>query len=420
MTLLRSWEFEFYSSLPFWAALLASAAVVRWLGSSPRARALLLLATSNALLLAIPRFRLRDLLLVWLVGAVSFAAGRALQRPGGGIARRRWVAGAGIAAVLACLAFFKYHFLQDLVLGRDRVQPRPSDYLFLIGVSYFSFKAIHVVVESYKRSAEALDPLTYAAYLTFFPSFISGPINRYDGFAAELAREPKGTLGQDLRAGGERIVHGLFKKLVLVPLVLPYVLPGRDASLAHASAGDVVVGLYACALYFYLDFSGYSDLAIGGARVIGVGLPENFNHPFLQRNIRELWSNWHMSLTTWLVDYVYWPLVRKLRNVEFFRARPVLLSALGMNVTFIACGVWHGEAVNFVLWGEYHGMGISVLNVYQRQKRRIPSRWLQRYFQSRASRIVGALLTFHFFAAGLALFVLDLGGLRALVSALLR
>jgi alginate O-acetyltransferase complex protein AlgI len=91
-----------------------------------------------------------------------------------------------------------------------------------------------------------------------------------------------------------------------------------------------------------------------------------------------------------------------------------------MNVTFIACGVWHGEAVNFVLWGAYHGMGISVLNVYQRQKRRIPSRWLQRYFQSRASRIVGALLTFHFFAAGLALFVLDLGGLRALVSALLR
>jgi D-alanyl-lipoteichoic acid acyltransferase DltB (MBOAT superfamily) len=111
--------------------------------------------------------------------------------------------------------------------------------------------------------------------------------------------------------------------------------------------------------------------------------------------------------------------VRKLRNLEFFRPRPVLLSVVGMNLTFLACGVWHGEAAHFILWGAYHGLGISVVNVYQRQKRRIRSAPLQRWFQSRASRVVGMVGTFNFFAAGLALFVLDTAQLRAVLSALL-
>ena len=127
-----------------------------------------------------------------------------------------------------------------------------------------------------------------------------------------------------------------------------------------------------------------------------------------------------MSLTGWLIDYVYWPVVRKLRNVEFFRPRPVLLSIVGMNVTFVACGMWHGESPHFILWGAYHGLGISALNLYQRQKRKIRSKLLQRYFASRYSRWVGMFATFNFFAAGLALFVLDIDKLRTLLSAVVR
>jgi alginate O-acetyltransferase complex protein AlgI len=292
--------------------------------------------------------------------------------------------------------------------------------LFLVGVSYFSFKAIHVIVESYKRTLTELDPLTYLNYITFFPSFVSGPINRCPQFAPQLLAERPGALKGDLRVGAERIVHGLFKKLVLVPIVFPYIISNPGRPLSQQSFSGVALGLYAYAAYAYFDFSGYSDLAIGSARILGLELPENFNWPFLQRNIRDFWTNWHMSLTSWLVDYIYWPLVRKLRNADYFRSRPVLLSVVGMNATFLACGAWHGESWSFLLWGAYHGMGISVLTVYQRQKKRIRNRRIQQYFASRTSRVMGAVAASHYFVLGTLLFALDFSQLRTLAAALFR
>jgi len=333
--------------------------------------------------------------------------------------RRRIVAASGILAVVGFLAVFKYHFIQELlwVRGEDPAA-RAAGYVFLAGVSYFSFKAIHGIVESYKRSLTGLDALTWLNYLTFFPAFVSGPINRYNHFAAQLGAEKRGPLAPDMKAGAERIIHGLFKKFVLVQLVAPYTIVAKP--LAGQSGGEVVLGLYAYALFSYFDFSGYSDLAIGGARLMGLELPENFNWPFLQKNIRELWTNWHMSLTSWLVDYIYWPIVRKLRNVDYLRPRPVLLSVIGMIVTFLVCGAWHGESLNFILWGAYHGAGISILMVYQRQKKKIRVKSVQRYFVSRTSRVVGAVGAFHYFTFGMALFALDMEKLRVLLSNFVR
>lgn len=420
-----TWSFDFYYSLQFWGALAVAAALVRLAGSGPRLRAVVLLAASSAMLLALPRFGPADLLLVWLVSGGAFTAARLLGRaPGGRTGLRWWLALWSVLAVLAVLCFFKYQVIQELLLGGVRparaAPPRHGDLLVLIGVSYFTAKAIHVVVEAYKGAITAVDGLTFLNYMTFFPAFISGPIQRYPDFAGQLQSARPDTLRADLAAGFERIVGGLFKKLVLVPIVYPYVLAGPGQDLAALTAAQVVVGLYGYAIYFFLDFSAYSDLAIGAARLVGLTLPENFDRPFLQKNIRDLWSGWHMSLTTWLIDYVYWPVVRRLRNLEYFRPRPVLLSIVGMNVTFLACGVWHGEAAHFLLWGAYHGVGISIVNVYQRQKRRLRSAPLQRWFQSRASRVVGMVGTFNFFAAGLGLFVLDLGQLRTVLAALFR
>lgn len=420
-----SWSFEYYSSLPFWTALVAVACLVRALGRGVKARGAILLAASSALLLAIPHFGAFELTLVWIISAIAFASARLLSRSGAGrTPGRRAVAASGVVAVLAFLAFFKYHFLQDLLLGRfarppPSVVPGVGAYLVLVGASYFTFKAIHVIVETYRGAITGVDALTFFNYMTFFPAFVSGPINRYAEFAAQLRSDARGTLGADLRAGGERVVHGLFKKLVLVPIVFPFVLTNLPGPLEQMSPRDAVLGLYAYALYFFFDFAGYTDLAIGGARLIGIQLPENFDRPFFQKNIRDLWSSWHMTLTSWLVDYVYWPVVRKLRNVEFLRTRPVLLSIIGMNVTFIGCGIWHGEAPHFVLWGAYHGIGISALNLYQRRKKRIRNLAVQRWFNSRYSRWVGALATFNYFAAGLALFVLDLDKVGALLAAVL-
>lgn len=414
----RWWSFEFYSSAPFWAMLAIIVVLVRLLGSRPRARDLFLVFASSALLLAIPRFGARDLLLVLAFSAVSYAFCRTLTvlDPVRDRSMRRGLATLGVLTILGFLSFFKYHSLQDVLLGRAGHAPvRVEDHLSLLGISYLSFKAIHAVLEAHKGTLTRLDALRFLNYMTFFPAFISGPINRYDHFTAE---GPAKSWKADLKAGGRRIVDGLFKKFVLVTLVFPYVLTNQAKPLAAMSPGNIAVGLYAGALYFYFDFAGYSDLAIGSARLMGLPLPENFNRPFLQKNIRDLWSNWHMSLTGWLIDYVYWPVVRKLRNLPYFKPRPVLLSIVGMNVTFIACGLWHGESFHFVVWGVYHGLGISILNLYQRQKRRIRSQALQRYFASRYSRWLGALATFNFFAAGIALFLLDIDQVRTLLRAL--
>jgi alginate O-acetyltransferase complex protein AlgI len=412
-------KFDFYYSVPFWGAYLLIALFSRLFDKKGKARLYVFLATSSLMILAIPQFSIAAYLAVVALSLLSFSIGHVLssQIAMRGPLARKAVVVLGVLGILLFLAFFKYRFIQDLVRGRQRLNP--SGYLFLIGVSYFSFKMIHFIVDAYRRKIAKPDLGYYLNYILFFPSFISGPINRYENFSAQLANLPTTTLPKDALHGGERIIHGLFKKFVLVQLLYPHIL-GRPAGLlTQLSFSQVAVGLYAYALYFYFDFSAYSDLAIGGARILGFELPENFNRPFLKKNIRELWMNWHMSLTGWLVEYIYWPLVRKLRGFEFFRPRPVMLSNLCMIITFVACGIWHGETLNFIIWGAYHGLGISIVNIYQREKRKARSPVLQRYFRSRASAVAGTFLTFNFFTWGLLFFAYDFRALKALLVHLL-
>ena len=419
---LLGWNFNFYNSLPFWILAILIAAGARVIGNSRTAKRLFLGLTSALMLLALPGFGPTALVLIILLSLFTFFIGSGLSgsRAIATTGKRKWAAGAGVAAVLAFLAFFKYGPVQELFRSLLGFTGDPQARLIrLIGVSYFSFRMIHYLVESYRRKIESADLLTYIDYIIFFPAFISGPINRFNHFAAQIGSPTPARPAADLRKGGERIVHGLFKKFVLAQLLYPYILSTRPEVLSEMGLGGAILGLYAYAFYFYFDFAGYTDLALGCARLIGIELPENFNNPFLKRNIRELWTNWHMSLTSWLVDYIYWPLVRKFRGLEYFRRHPVLLSNLGMIFTFIACGMWHGESLNFILWGAYHGLGIAALTIYQREKRKARSPFLQKYFRSRLSTVWGTVLTFNFFAIGLSLFVLDAGRLKLLAISIL-
>jgi alginate O-acetyltransferase complex protein AlgI len=412
-------KFNFYYSLLFWGAFLLVALSSRIFDQNRNVRPYFFLVTSSLMILAVPQFSIKAYFAVVALSFFSFLIGYVLSTKSLVLnpLSRKGVALLGILGILVFLAFFKYHFLQDFFMGGQ--QSAPPAYLFLIGVSYFSFKMIHFVVESYRRKIENPDLRYYLNYILFFPSFISGPINRYAHFSVQLASPPKTSFSKDIVIGSERIIHGLFKKFVLVQLLYPHILGQQAKPLTQISFGEIIVGLYAYALYFYFDFSAYSDLAIGGARILGFELPENFNRPFLKKNIRELWMNWHISLTGWLVDYIYWPLVRKLRGLDFFRPRPVLLSNVGMIVTFIACGIWHGETLNFVIWGAYHGLGISIVNIYQREKRKVSSPILQRYFRSRVSAVLGTFLTFNFFTWGLLFFAYDFSNLKILISRVL-
>lgn len=409
-------KFNFFYSMMFWGAFLFVALTLRFFGQSLKFRPYFLLVTSSLMVLAIPQFSIKAYFAVVLLSFFSFFIGLVLSGRCrfNGFLGRKGTAILGILGVLAFLTFFKYHFIQKTFIGR-----KPSGYLFLIGVSYFSFKMIHFIVESYRLKIENPDLRYYLNYVLFFPSFISGPINRYAHFSEQLSSPPKTGFSKDIALGSERIVHGLFKKLVLVQLLYPHILSQHARPLTQLSFGGMAVGLYAYALYFYLDFSAYSDLAIGAARILGFELPENFNRPFLKKNIRELWMNWHMSLTGWLVEYIYWPLVRKLRGMEFFRPRPIALSNLAIIITFIACGIWHGETPNFIIWGAYHGLGISMVNIYQRKKRKVHTSVFVRYFRSRASALAGTFLTFNFFTWGLLLFTCDLSDLKILISRML-
>jgi alginate O-acetyltransferase complex protein AlgI len=408
-------KFDFYYSIPFWAAFVLILFVTRLIFRSPKSRPYLLLILSSVMILAVPQ--ISPLLFIAILGITtcSYLIGRFVSRrsPAQRPSCRNAVAVAGVLTVLAFLAFFKYHLIQDLFIRRRSAPGQTAPhFIFLIGVSYFSFKMIHFIVEAWRGKIENPRLLYYLNFILFFPSFISGPINRFPHFASQIRNPSPTPLSADLKMGGERIVHGLFKKFVLVQLLYPHILGQHLKPLAALSPGDLAVGLYAYALYFYFDFAGYSDLAIGSARILGIELPENFNNPFLKKNIRELWMNWHMSLTGWLVEYIYWPLVRKSRSLNYFRTHPVALSNAGMIITFIACGMWHGETISFVIWGLYHGLGISFVNVYQRQKRTITSPLLQSYFRSRTSAMLGTLATFHFFTIGLLFFAYDFNSIR--------
>jgi len=403
-------RFEFYYDITFWFFCAAAVVVYRLLGRYQRLRSLFLVLCSAFMLLALPRFDLYSLGFMILVSSCVFLAGRALQRSaetGRGAARRAIAAGS-IVVIALQLVFFKYRVVQSALLRTVLHRPDPSgDMVFVLGVSYFSFKMIHFVVECYKGGIAAASYLDFLNYVLFFPAFISGPIARYESFRTELAAAARADLRGDLREAGVRIVNGLFKKLVLAIILYKYTFMSPDLDPAKLSRWSALLTTYLSTLYFYLDFSAYSDVAIGAARAMGIRLPENFNKPFRKPNIQKLWAGWHISLTQWLTDYIYWPLCRKLRKRLFLADHPVFLSNVSILVTFLVCGMWHGDTAAFVLWGLYHGVGLSVLNAYQKLKRRARSDLLRRYFRSKLSLAVGAFLTFNFFAFGMLFFFAD-------------
>lgn len=416
---LSLFSFNFYSSIHFWIAFALAAILFRSLRARGEARNALLGLFSLAFLFALPRFTIFTFLLMLIVSCLTYVSGVILHR--GTLARtgksKYLLTFFSISFVILFLAFFKYNgiqaFFNRVLLERPY---KPADFVFLIGISYSSFKMMHFLIECHKGEIDHFSLYDYLNYIFFFPAFISGPINRYNHFVEQLNTESSTNFRKDIAIGAERIVHGLFKKFVLSMIVFRYTLDNMPDPLNEMTLWKVLLGLYAYTLYFYFDFSGYTDMAIGCARVFGYELPENFNNPFTKRNIQQLWANWHMSLTSWLTDYIYWPLSKKLRRVGYFKKRPILLSNISIVTTFVICGMWHGSTYAFVLWGLYHGLGLAALNIYRSYKRRVRNRHIRGYFQSRISTVVGVIATFNFFVIGIPLFILPLESVLTLLK----
>jgi alginate O-acetyltransferase complex protein AlgI len=320
---------------------------------------------------------------------------------------RSWLRGGVIFTVLV-LAVFKY---ADMAVGTFDAIARRAGWPVLplphivapLGISFMTFALIHYLVEVY-RGAPPLGLRDFALYPAFFPTVISGPIKRYPQFAEDV-REIGGRIAWgDVSYGMSRILVGLVKKLVLADT-----LANLTGPLAHPRQGTafmLAVAVYAYTFQIYFDFAGYSDMAIGISRLFGFSILENFNWPYVRRNLAEFWSNWHISLTRFITEYVFIPLGGS-RCGRLKTARNTLIA---MAVS----GLWHGAAWHFVAWGLWHGIGLVIVRWWREllgaMRRRLP--WVNRIARSRSGHVVGyglgMIVTFNYVALGWVLFATSL------------
>jgi alginate O-acetyltransferase complex protein AlgI len=268
--------------------------------------------------------------------------------------RRKALLVASLILNLGLLGVFKY-FNFFLGLANEGAHllgvqvSLPFHHLLLpVGISFYTFQTLSYSIDLYHRRIEHEPSLVkFAVYVAFFPQLVAGPIVRAIDFLPQLHATPEVTRGR-VDSGLRLVFQGLLKKVVLADTLASL---GVDAVFARPEAFsslDLMLALYGYAFQIYCDFSGYSDIAIGAARMMGFDLTPNFNRPYLSQNVREFWTRWHISLSSWLRDYLYIALGGS-------RGRPGRVR-FNLMATMVLGGLWHGAAVNFILWGAYHGV----------------------------------------------------------------
>jgi alginate O-acetyltransferase complex protein AlgI len=278
---------------------------------------------------------------------MAIAAGRAVAS-GRGRRRGRVALAWGVAAQLGTLAYFKYAGFGveslNALLQALGVRPLPMLEIVLpVGISFYVFQAISYIVDVARGDASPrARPVDVAAYIALFPQLIAGPIVRYKTIAADLAAPRMER--QAFAEGAERFMVGFVKKVLVADALAP-IVDGAFA-LSAPTAAEAWLGVLAYAVQLLFDFSGYSDMAIGMGRMLGFRFPENFLRPYRARSVTEFWRRWHVSLSSWLRDYLYVPLGGNRRGARRTYANLVTVMLLA--------GLWHGAAWTFVLWGAWH------------------------------------------------------------------
>jgi D-alanyl-lipoteichoic acid acyltransferase DltB (MBOAT superfamily) len=270
-----------------------------------------------------------------------------------------------------------------------------------LGFSYIAFRLLHTLRDRQTGRMPPVKLAEYLVYMLFFPALTAGPIDRVERFVNDL-RRPLILAPGDWSEAGKRLVIGLVKKFVLADSLGLFALNATNAWQVR-TPGWTWVLVYAYTFQIFLDFSGYTDIAIGLGRLLGIHLPENFAAPYLKANLTQFWNCWHMTLTQWFRSYFFNPFTRALRSAK--RQIPVPLIILVTQLsTMVLIGLWHGVAANFILWGLWHGVGLFVHNRWSEFTRprlgNIPSGWKK--FLDAGSTV----LTFHYVALGWVFFAL--------------
>ncbi len=291
--------------------------------------------------------------------ALSFRVGEANP-----MRTRKLALAAGIAGNLAVLAFYKYaDFLAaNLNLAVTPLTGASIPLLHIalpIGVSFVVFEKITYLMDTYRGISRPADKFSdYCLFVLFFPKLLAGPILKYHEMRDAIASPPP-VVWTDFQAGFLRFARGLGRKLFIADPLGAFVTQVFAADPATLGAGSAWLGLGCFTLQIYFDFAGYSDMAIGLARMFGIHLNENFNSPYASRSITEFWKRWHISLTTWIRDYLYIPLGgNRLGETHTY---------INLWICFLLSGLWHGASWNFVLWGAYNGLFLTLDRMFLRK-----------------------------------------------------
>ncbi len=303
-------------------------------------------------------------LVVTLVALADFIVGGKLGSVEHEGMRRSWL-WLGLAVNLAPLAFFKYSVFVASIFATMlhplgiRV-PVSGNHVFpIIGFSYFTFAGISYLLDIYYGKIEPSHSASeYLCYLLYFPKLIAGPIVRAADFLPQFSRSFQVT-AQDIEIGCGYLLVGAIKKLVIADQMAGHVGMIMAAP-QNYDAFTLVQGLVGYTVQLYADFSGYSDMAIGCARLMGVRFPQNFLMPYSSVNLAEFWRRWHVTMSSWFRDYVFLPLEVRSRGMRNAKLR----ASRNMIITMLLCGLWHGASWNFVVWGGLHGITLAVYQVY--------------------------------------------------------
>ena len=311
-------------------------------------------------------------------------------------ARRRWLVALSVAVNLGMLGYFKYtNFLIEIanqMFGQGFLQFRN---IFLpVGISFFVFQSMSYTIDVYRRQLQPLTNwLDYLFYLSFFPQLVAGPIVRAHDFIPQIRQNPVVVTREMFGTGVFLILTGLFKKAIISDYIsLNFVDRIFDEPLLY-SGFECLAGIYGYALQIYCDFSGYSDMAIGIALLLGFRFPKNFDAPYKSATITEFWRRWHISLSSWLRDYLYISLGGNRKGR--------LRTYVNLLLTMLLGGLWHGAAVRFILWGALHGAALALHKVWLRV---VPGAKAAGAQMHGWSRVLGMLLTFHLVCFGWLMF----------------
>jgi len=309
----------------------------------------------------------RFVFLLTATTSIDYIAGARIHAATSDSVRKRWLI-ASLACNLLVLGFFKYFnfFLGSFVELLNRlnlhVPAWQVEIILPLGISFYTFQSMAYAIDIYRRKlAPAQSFLNYFLFVCFFPHLIAGPINRPDSLLAQV-EHPRRMSWQQWSEGALLILFGLFKKICVADVVAPFV-DRAFSDPAQFNWQSLILGAYLFAVQIYADFSGYSDIARGLAKIFGFELVVNFNQPYFSRNPAEFWQRWHISLSRWLRDYLYIPLGGN-RKGE-------LRTYMNLLAVMLLGGLWHGANWTFVVWGAFHGAWLAAHRWWRERLARI-------------------------------------------------